>query len=122
VDRARRPPSLPLEGWGPAPNFRRDLGRFPACGARPTGARFFVPQSYVDLELDGLKRTVRALVLLRVQGEDACVESVAGLSPASAKQGALFVRADLAKKKAEATQDGAPREHARLDCTLVPKR
>lgn len=121
LDAARAAP-LPLDGWAPAPSFRRELGRFAACGARPAGTRFVLQQSYMDLELDGQKRMVRAVVALRVQGEDACVESVAGFSPSSARAGALFVRADLSKKKGEGTLEGAPREHLRLDCALAPKR
>jgi hypothetical protein len=119
---AARATPLPLDGWAPAPSFRRDLGRFAACGARPAGTRFVLQQSYMDLELDGQKRTLRAVVALRVQGEEVCVESMAGFSASSSRVGALFVRADFSKKKGEGSLDAAVREHLRLDCSLSPKR
>ena len=64
-----------------------------------------------------------AAYVLRVEGDQACIESLAAASgPASSPQSGLlsFVRADFTKKKAEGSylDDAKKREVVTLDCTF----
>ncbi len=134
---AARPASPTLDGWTRAPNLRRDVGALPACAARPAGATFIVPRSFIAVRIDGVDHGgVTSLYDVRVTGENACVAGMsallspsrrAGSTPAPPPKGAkpaaagpvAFVRIDLAGKRAEGGDRGttAPKIR-RFTCAL----
>jgi hypothetical protein len=133
-------PAPTLDGWTRAPNLRRDVGALPACAAKPVGARFLVPRSFLGVRIDGVDHGgVTSLYDVRVNGESACVAGMSALvSPTRAAKGSAtapppkgakpaasgpvaFVRVDLAGKRAEGGDRGttAPKIR-RLTCALEP--
>jgi hypothetical protein len=140
---AVKPAPPTLDGWTRAPNLRRDVGSFPACGAKPAGARFIVPRSFIAVRIDGVDHGgVTSLYDVRVAGESACVAGMSALlSPSRAasvvkseaapiaKKGSkssgtgpvAFVRIDLAGKRAEGGDRGTTAPKIRkLACSLDP--
>lgn len=138
---AAKPTKATLDGWTRAPNLRRDVGSLPACSAKPAGARFLVPRSFISARIDGVDHGgVTSLSDVRVAGESACVAGMSALLSASrvapAAKGAAptkkaakpaaggpvaFVRVDLAGKRAEGGERGtAPAKIHGLSCTLEP--
>jgi hypothetical protein len=136
---AARPAPPTLDGWTRAPNLRRDVGAFPPCAAKPAGASFIVPRSFINVRIDGVDHGgVTSLYDVRVAGEGACIAAMSALvSPSRAassakgaappKKGAkpaaggpvAFVRVDLAGKRAEGGERGtAPAKVHRLTCAL----
>jgi hypothetical protein len=125
---------IPLGGWADAPNLRRELGRLPACGARPKGARFLLHRLSGSASVDGYREHIQSAVYdVRVTGADACVASVAallsaerGAGPAQAGKGApaggpvTFARADFLAKRAEGGERGLDPQASvrRLGCSL----
>ncbi|WP_437955451.1 hypothetical protein WME76_28570 [Sorangium sp. So ce119] len=111
---AKAPPLLPLDGWEIAPNVRTDLTRLPACGARPSGARFLLDRASAFATVDGHGAPASAAVYdVRVSGGHACVAKIAALIDpdrrGEARPGAgppAFVRADLAARRAEGGELG----------------
>ena len=138
---AAKPTKATLDGWTRAPNLRRDVGSLPACSAKPAGARFIVPRSFISARIDGVDHGgVTSLSDVRVVGESACIAGMSALlSPSRvapsakaatpAKKGAkpaaggpvAFIRVDLAGKRAEGGERGtAPAKIHGLSCTLEP--
>jgi hypothetical protein len=140
------PPAPTLSDWTATPNVRQQLGRLPACGAKPKGARFVLTRSYARATMDGAGGGLAATLYdVRVSPGDACVAQIStlftpdrtaappppppakpGSKPAApAKKGPVaFVRADLAGKRAEGGDRGLPGKDAmrRLACTLEERK
>ena len=138
---AARPAPPTLDGWARAPNLRRDTGSFPACAAKPAGASFLVPRSFIAVRIDGVDHGgVTSLYDVRVAGESACIAGMSalvspsrgastakGAAPAITNKGAkpaaagavAFVRVDLAGKRAEGGDRGTTAPKIRkLGCAL----
>jgi hypothetical protein len=138
--RVARPAPPTLDGWTRAVNLRGDVGTFPACGAAPAGASYQVQRSFVAVRVDGVEhRSSTALYDVRVdlvgKRPAACVAGLSALvtptrsataaksaKPAAKGEGAVaFVRVDLAGKRAEGGDRGAPPAKVRrLACALEP--
>jgi len=134
-----------LTDWTAAPNVRQQIGRLPACAAKPKGARFVLTRGYARAIMDGAAGgTSAALYDLRVSPAEACVVGIStlftpdrvtsappppkalpGAKPAPAKKGPVgFVRADLTGKRAEGGDRGLPGKDAvrRMACTLEERK
>lgn len=132
--RAPRPAPPTLDGWSRAANLRGDLGALPACGSTAPGASYRVQRSLVAVRVDGVDhRSSTSLYDVRVAGPSACVAGLSALltptrgatatraaKPAAKGEGPVaFVRVDLAGKRAEGGDRGAPpTKIRRLACAL----
>jgi hypothetical protein len=116
---------VPLTGWAEAPNLRRELGRLPACGPRPKGARFLLHRLSGAASIDGYRAHLQSAVYdVRMVGAGACVASVAALlSPergAAAPQAAKGaptggLGAQRARPRSPQALTGGPVTFARAD-------
>jgi hypothetical protein len=131
-----------LAEWTATPNVRQQIGRLPACAAKPKGARFVLARGYARAAMDGAAGGMSgALYDVRVSSGNACVVAIStlftpdrtaaptpptpGAKPAPAKKGPVaFVRADLAGKRAEGGGRGLPGKEAvrRMACTLEERK
>ncbi len=123
--------SIWLEGWTPIANYRRDLGRWPACGKSPKGFRVVSSRYSGSANIDGTEESTQmAAYDLRVNGNEVCAAGmIQFLSPLGyrpppqpkdaktpAKPGgvvpgpAAFLRYDLVGAKAEGGERGLLKE------------
>lgn len=123
--------SVWLDGWTPIANYRRDVGRWPACGKNPKGFRVITSRYAGSANVDGAEESTQmATYDLRVNGNDVCLASmIEFLSPlgyrpppppkdpkAAPKPGVVtpgpvaFLRYDLVGGKAEGGERGMPKE------------
>ncbi len=134
------PPPVPLslDGWTRLAPLPGDLDGLPVCGARAASPRFRLPHISLRAEVDGVGEAARdALYEVRLGG-DACLVGVAATltperqaprppvttgarrkpGPPAASQGAAFLRADLAGKRAEGGERGlSPAAVRRMTCS-----
>ncbi len=122
-----------LDGWTPIANYRRDIGRWPACGKSPKGFRVITSRYSGSANVDGSEEsTSMAAYDLRVNGNEVCVANeIQFLTPMSRapappkdaksapKPGAAvpgpvsFLRYDLVANKAEGGERGLLKEPAK---------
>ena len=127
---------IPLEGWTKLGFAANDAGDLAACAPRAKGARVWVARPRGSVEVNGVGEAASSSVLeLRVNGEGACVASIASLLTARGGRGpgpgeapknlagfASFVRAELGSGAAEGGDRGPPASAKirRLRCKLSP--
>jgi hypothetical protein len=73
---APHPQGIWLDGWTPISNYRRDLGRWPACGKNAKGYRVIASRYSGSANVDGVDESMQMGAYdLRVNGNDVCVAS-----------------------------------------------
>lgn len=134
-DKNAKPPPHPqsvwLDGWTPIANYRRDLGRWPACGKNAKGFRLLTSRYSGSATVDGSgESTQMAAYDLRVNGNEVCTAAMIQFlsplgyrrpapdkdaKPATKPGGAVpgpvaFLRYDLVAGKAEGGERGLPKD------------
>ena len=122
-----------LDGWTQIANYRKDLGRWPACGKSPKGFRVITSRYSGSAKVDEVEEsTSMAAYDLRVNGNEVCVANeiqflspmgrvppppkVDPKDPKAPKPGAAipgpvqFLRFDLLGNKAEGGDRGVPKD------------
>lgn len=126
---APHPQSVWLDGWTQISNYRRDMGRLPACGKSPKGFRVVTSRYSGFAVVDGTdESTNMGAYDLRVNGTEVCVASEIqflsqiGRPPPPAKDAkapkpgaavpgpVAFLRYDLLGNKAEGGERGLPKD------------
>lgn len=131
---APHPQSVWLDGWTPIANYRREIGKYPACGKNPKGFRVVTSRYAGTAKVDGAEESTQmAAYDLRVNGNDVCIANIVeflspmGRTPAAPKDpkaaapkpGAVvpgpvaFLRFDLIGNRAEGGDRGIPKEPAK---------
>lgn len=127
---APHPQSVWLDGWTPIANYRRDIGKWPACGKNPKGFRVVTSRYSGSANVDGTEESTQmAAYDLRVNGNEVCAAHVihalsplgyrrpaqntdtkAPTKPGGAVPGPVaFLRYDLIGAKAEGGERGLPK-------------
>ncbi|MBK8258670.1 MAG: hypothetical protein IPK82_39175 [Polyangiaceae bacterium] len=117
-----------LDGWTPIANYRRDLGKWAACGKSPKGFRVIASRYSGSANVDGAEESMQmAAYDLRVNGNEVCtaniIEFLSPLGRSTPKPGATppkpgapvpgpvaFLRYDLVGGKAEGGERGLVKE------------